>query len=152
MMMLFIMAVLVIVVMFFVFVMMMVLIFLMVIFVVVMVFMFFFLHAFRHFFFIQFDGIHHFECFQLALVHGVQYTVHPFIGIAAGVNEKVALADGLDVFRRRFIAVGFRARFEKHRDLCFIADNLADKVVRGEIGTDDFQRFFPLGIGSAALV
>ena len=72
--------------------------------------------------------------------------------IAAGVNEKVALADGLDVFRRRFIAVGFRARFEKHRDLCFIADNLADKVVRGEIGTDDFQRFFPLGIGSAALV
>ena len=70
MMMLFIMAVLVIVVMFFVFVMMMVLIFIMVIFVVVMVFMFFFLHAFRHFFFIQFDGIHHFECFQLALVYG----------------------------------------------------------------------------------
>lgn len=62
MMMLFIMAVLVIVVM--------VLIFIMVIFVVVMVFMFFFLHAFRHFFFIQFDGIHHFECFELALVYG----------------------------------------------------------------------------------
>ena len=32
--------------------------------------MFFFLHAFGHFFFIQFDGIHHFECFGLALVYG----------------------------------------------------------------------------------
>mgnify|MGYP007134736642 CR=1 FL=1 len=61
MMMLFIMAVLVIVVMFFVFVMMMILILLMVL----------FLHAFGHFFFIQFDGIHHFECFELALVYGV---------------------------------------------------------------------------------
>ena len=109
--------------------------------VMMVVVMVFFLHTFCQFFFMKCDSVHHLERFQMTFIHGIENTVDPFIGVAADVNEEIALLNHLYILRGRLITVCLRTRLEEHGDRCFVAYDLTDEIISGEIRTYDMKSF-----------
>ena len=77
------------------------------------------------------------------LVDGVfQDVLHPFIGLAAHIDEEVAVGNLDDVIRRGLVAVQVNTVAQQHGQigaLSFVSENFSDPVVFGKNGGDNAQ-------------
>ena len=96
-------------------------------------------HAVCGFFFNGFDGIEQFDGGGFFFAHGVQDIFYPCVIFATGIDEQVAVLDGLDIPWRRLVGMAFHAGFEQHGDIGLAAGYFLGEVVLRENGGHDAQ-------------
>ena len=80
--------------------------------------------------------------FYILIVGVFQDALHPAVGLAAHIDEQVAVGNLDDVIRRGLVAVQVNAAVQQHGQigaLGLVAENFSDPVVFGENGGDDAQ-------------
>ena len=112
------------------------------------------LHPFNDFFIDGGDTINQTQGVRPLIAHRVQNIVHPYIILASGVDEQIAVLNRLNILRGRLIGMAFRAGLQQHRNVCLVAYNLAGKIILGENRSYNRQLLRIIGIcrfiGSAA--
>ena len=112
------------------------------------------LHPFNDFFVDGGDTINQTQGVRPLIAHRVQNIVHPYIILASGVDEQIAVLNRLNILRGRLIGMAFRAGLQQHRNVCLVAYNLAGKIILGENRSYNRQLLRIIGIcrfiGSAA--
>ena len=76
---------------------------------VVVVMVFLALHALDGLLLQRLHAVHERDDAQIGVVHACEHVAHPYIGLAADVDEHVRVADGDDVLGRRLVGVHLAA-------------------------------------------
>ena len=103
------------------------------------------LHSLHIFLFQQLHTVHHFHHGAGGL-HGVQDGVHPGVGLAAQVNEQVAVPHRQDVRRRRLVGMGLRARRQQQRHIRQLSGRGPGKIIGRKHSGHDLHPVRVLGL------
>ena len=102
------------------------------------------LHSLYQFFLQQRHAVDHAELLSAGL-HGVQNGLHPFIGLAAQIDEQIAVLHRQNIRRGRLIGVTFRAGRQQQLHVRQSASGGPGKIIgRKHSGHDVQSPWFPL--------